>query len=127
MARRGLLAVAVAIAVAGCSTLPQQVEKADGRALVEGTRNSSVSVLIRTVDGGDVLWINGNDLGSEVWLDPGHHKIEVMCRFQSSWGTRIVPGHVEIDVTTGSTTHLDGSIDPDGKRCVVVARQDETP
>jgi hypothetical protein len=120
--RESIRALGLVAIVAGCSTLPQQIEKAEGRVLVKGNNTSAVRVLIRTVDGGDVLWIDGDDLGSEAWLDPGHHSIGVMCRFQSSWGTRVVPGQVEIDVVAGSTTRLDGTIDADGKRCLVVSR-----
>ena len=118
MTRRSLLPVCLAAGVLGCATLPQQIAKADGRVLVQGSKSSFRRVLIRTVDGGGLLWVGGYQLGNEAWLSPGPHKIETMCEFLYSWGTKILPGNtVGIDVEQGGTYSLDGAMSGDGKQC----------
>jgi len=120
---RGLVAAAIAASAVSCATLPPQIAKADGRVLVEGSKSSSVHVNIRTVDGGDVLWVRGYRIGNQAWLTPGPHKIGVMCEFFYNWGTKILPGNdVEIDVAQGNTYQLDGAMSSDGEDCEVTMR-----
>jgi hypothetical protein len=119
-----MLVAALAVTLTGCATLPPQIAKSEGKVRVQGTRNSAKRVFIRTLDGGDILWVGGYKLGSEAWLSPGPHRIETSCEFLYSWGTKIFPGNViEIDVESGMSYHLDGAISQDGERCDVSLRE----
>jgi len=73
---------------------------------VRGISNGNSSVQIRAVDGGEVLWVRGYHLGDKVWLEPGVHKISVMCTTRTSWGAEMVGTEVEVDVQLGFTYFL---------------------
>jgi hypothetical protein len=100
----------LAALISGCSTLPPQYAQAPTRCLVRGVSAGNSSVLIRTVDGGDVIWVRRYHLGDKVWLEPGVHKVSVMCSTTSSWGAYSAGSDVEVDVQPGYTYLL--STDP---------------
>jgi len=77
---------------------------------VRGVSAGNSSVLIRTVDGGDVIWVRRYHLGDKVWLEPGVHKVSVTCSTSSSWGAYTAGSDVEVDVQAGYTYLL--SADP---------------
>jgi hypothetical protein len=66
-------------------------------------------VLIRTVDDGEILWIRGYHLGDKVWLEPGIHKISVMCSTDYSWGTLTRGTDIDLNVKPGCTYFLAAS------------------
>jgi hypothetical protein len=96
----------VAALVTGCGTLPERYSPSPTRALVRGVSSGSSSVLIRAIDGGEVLWVRGYHLGDKVWLEPGVHKISVMCTTSTSWGSYMVGAEAEVDVQPGFTYFL---------------------
>ena len=61
---------------------------------------------IRAVDGGDVIWVRGYHIGDKVWLEPGLHKVSVMCSTSTSWGAYTIGTEVEVDVQAGYTYFL---------------------
>ena len=96
--------------ISGCSTLPEQYAASPTRCLVRGVSTGDSSVQIRAVDGGDVIWVRGYHLGDTVWLEPGVHKVSVMCSTSTSWGAYTIGTEVEVDVQAGYTYFL--AIDP---------------
>ena len=58
-------------------------------------------VQINSVDGGEILWVRGYHLGDKVWLEPGVHKLLVMCTTEYSWGSIMVGTQVEVDIQPG--------------------------
>src|SRR4051794_26133560 len=96
----------VAAFLTGCSTLPEGYSASPTRALVRGVSTGCSSVLIRAVDGGEVLWVRGYHLGDKVWLEPGVHKISVMCTTRTSWGAYTAGAEAEVDVQPGFTYFL---------------------
>jgi hypothetical protein len=91
----------LAVFISGCSTLPPQYSALPTRCLVKGVSTDDSSVQIRAVDGGDVIWVRRYHIGDEVWLDPGVHKVSVMCSTSMSWGSYTVGTEVEVDVQPG--------------------------
>jgi hypothetical protein len=87
--------------LAGCSSLPEQYSKSPTRSLVQGVLTYDSSVLIRSVDGGPVIWVKGHRLGDKVWLEPGLHKISVMCSTSTTWGAYTTGAEVEVEVERG--------------------------
>lgn len=98
--------------LASCASLPDQIQKKEGRSLVSGINNNGNRVLIRAVDGGEVLMHKNYSLGTEAWLDPGPHNINTMCEFNYSWGKIIIPTkeNISINVEHGKKYHLSGTI-----------------
>ena len=86
----------------GCSALPKEYSKAPTRSLVRGESTPSSNVLIRKVDDGEMLWRGANNLGNDVWLEPGSHKVAVMCVTNTSWGSRMGGAEVVVKVQQGS-------------------------
>lgn len=86
----------------GCSALPKEYSKAPTRSLVRGESTPSSNVLIRNVDNGEILWRGTNNLGNEVWLEPGSHKVAVMCVTNTSWGSKMGGAEVVVKVQRGS-------------------------
>lgn len=101
-----LLILFAAAFISGCSSLPPKYSAAPTRFLVRGVSTGNFSVLIRAVDGGEVLWVRGYHLGDKVWLEPGVHKISVMCSTSTSWGAYTVGAEAEVDVQAGYTYFL---------------------
>lgn len=82
----------------------------DDHSLVVQRRPSwSTHVLIRSVDGGDILWVRPYHLGGKVWLEPGQHKISVICYTDYSWGTTSRGTDVDLSVKSGCTYSLSAS------------------
>jgi hypothetical protein len=96
----------VAAFLTGCSTLPEPYSASPTRALVRGVSTGNSSVQIRAVDGGEVLWVRGYHLGDKVWLEPGVHKISVMCTTSTSFGSYMVGSEAEVEVQPGFTYFL---------------------
>lgn len=84
-----------------CSSIPQQYSSAPGRSLVRGETTSNSRVLIRSVDDGEVLWMRGHSLGDKVWLEPGHHKVSVMCVTDTAFGSDMGGTEVKVHVQSG--------------------------
>ncbi len=98
-----ILFVLFAAILTGCSTLPEQYSASPTRVLVRGVSTGSSSVLIRAVDGGEVIWVRGYHLGDRVWLEPGVHRVSVMCSTSTSWGAYTVGTEVEVNAEVGFT------------------------
>ena len=104
-----LFVLLVAALAWGCSTSAPEPSSRN-RALVRGVATGNTRVLIRSVDGGEVLWTGGYRLGDKVWLQPGRHRLALMCETRDS-RQRIVKGaEVELEVEAGYTYSL--SVNP---------------
>jgi hypothetical protein len=64
---------------------------------------------IRSVDGGEVIWVRGHHLGDKVWLEPGSHTVSVMCRTTYPWGAIISGTDVKIETKAGYDCFLAAS------------------
>lgn len=114
--------ILVALLLLGaCSSLPASIAKQSGKALVKGVDTAPLKVMIRTVDDGDILWLGNYKLGTEAWVDPGIHKVNVMCEFHHSWGNKLLPGNIEIETKEGVVYELMGTAKE--KTCAVVVTQ----
>jgi len=91
----------IAVSLTGCSSLPKEYAATPTRSLVQGDVTTECGVLIRSVDGGPVIWIRGHRLGSKVWLDPGVHKLSVMCSSSTVWGAYTIGTEVEVQIESG--------------------------
>ena len=89
--------------ISGCGSLPQQYSASPTRCLVRGVSTGNSDVLIRCVDDGDILWVRGYHLGHKAWLEPGVHKVSVMCSTSTSWGAYTIGSEVEVDAQLGYT------------------------
>lgn len=69
----------------------------------------STHILIHSVDSGDILWVRPNSLGGKVWLEPGQHKISVICCTDYSWGTMSRGTDIDLEVKPGYTYSLAAS------------------
>ena len=92
--------------ISGCSSLPPQYAASPTRCLVRGASEGNADVLIRSVDDGAVLWVKGYHLGHEAWLEPGVHKVSVMCSTSTAWGTYSAGTDVEMTIQPGYTYFL---------------------
>ena len=90
-----------AVVLTGCGTLPGQYSAAPTRSLIKGVSTANSAVKIRSIDGGDVIYARGINLGDKVWLEPGIHKVDVVCESKHSWGSHFQTVQVEIDVQPG--------------------------
>lgn len=106
-----------------CSSLPADIAKQPGKVLIKGVDTAPLKVMIRTIDGGNILWVGNYKLGTEAWVKPGAHKVNVMCEFHNSWGNTLVPGNVEIVTKEGVLYELTGAQVADGRTCVVKVTQ----
>lgn len=89
------------------------------KAKLLGEDSSSLKMMIRTVDDGEILWVGSYKLGTKTEVVPGFHKINVMCEFSFSWGTKLLPGDITHDFESGKTYDLSGTASTDGERCEV--------
>ncbi len=120
--------VAAALAsLSACSMSSGPTTPPEGKALVAGEDSSSVRVMIRTIDDGDVLWVDNYQLGTSSAVSPGPHKIGVMCEFKHSWGTKINPGEIIVDAQVGRVYELRGAPSADDKKCEVAIRMRPRP
>lgn len=97
-----ILAIIALASGVSCSSIPQQYSNAPGRSLVRGETTSGSRVLIRSVDDGEVLWMRGYSLGDRVWLEPGNHKVSVMCVNDTASGSDMGGTEVKINVQSGA-------------------------
>jgi hypothetical protein len=111
------LTVPVALACFSIALADTEPDKAKLR----GEDSKSLKVMIRTVDDGEILWAGNYTLGTKAEVAPGLHKINVMCEFRFSWGTKIMPGDIALDFEAGKTYDLVGTASADDKRCEVKA------
>ena len=86
-------------------------------ARIQGVDSPAVKVMIRTVDDGEILWVGQYRLGTTTEVMPGTHKFNVMCEFRASWGSRLTPADVIVEVEAGETYWLNAR--QEGERCVV--------
>ena len=126
-----LLTLIPILLLSGCSTLPEQYAATPTRSLVKGRSNilTSSEVQIRSVDDGDVIWVNSYHLGNKVWLEPGSHKISVACTSHYTWGSYMVCTDVTIDVQTGYTYFLSTPqiTSPTDKPVITVTKKKNSP
>lgn len=82
-----------------------------------GESNKNLKVMIRNIDDGEILWVGNYQLGTKASIKPGEHKINAMCEFQYSWGTKIVPGEITINAEAGASYKILGSLSHDETTC----------
>lgn len=98
-----VLAIVALVSGVSCSgSLPAGYSNAPGRSLVQGETTSNSRVLIRSVDDGAVLWMRGYNLGNKVWLEPGNHKVSVMCVNDTAYGSNMGGTEVKVQVQPGA-------------------------
>jgi len=108
-------AAAACAAIIGCAGQPAAVKGQP--ALLVGAQASGARVLIKSVDDGPTLWAQPGALGSRVTINPGHHKVAVMCEL----GTHFVDAVVTLDVRPGQTYDLTGAPAEGTNGCNVTA------
>ncbi len=91
--------------------------------ILAGKNTKDLRVLIRNIDGGEVLWAKNYTLDTQASIQPGPHQVSVMCEFRHSWGNELLPGNVSLQVEANKTYVLSGIASTDGKTCVVAASQ----
>lgn len=69
----------------------------------------ATSVQIRSIDGGEILWVRGYHLGDKVWPEPGVHKLSVVCSTSYSWGAITSGTDVDMNIQPGYTYFLAAS------------------
>jgi hypothetical protein len=99
----------IAVILCGCSTLPQQYSASPTRCLVQGVSAEDTSVQIRSVDGGNVIYVRSGHIGDRVWLEPGAHKVSVTVSTEYKAGLYTVDADIEVDVQPGYTYFLTAS------------------
>jgi hypothetical protein len=104
----------VVAGLCGCYSLPQKYSASPTRSLVRGVSADGTSVQIRSVDGSDanrINWLGPNHPGDKVWLEPGVHKVNVVCSTEDNnkGGSYVVDADVEVDVQPGYTYSLTAS------------------
>lgn len=92
-----------------------------GKAKLHGEDSSSIKVMIRTIDDGEILWVGNYKLDTKAEVVPGSHKINVMCEFRFSWGTKLLPGDITLEFEAGKIYDLVGTASADETRCEVQA------
>ena len=86
-------------------------------ATIRGTDTKKLRVLIRMIDGGDILWVGKFKLGTTATITPGHHTVSVMCELRESYGLILKPGKIELDVAVGQTYDLTATVTPESRGC----------
>ena len=86
-------------------------------ATIRGTDTKKLRVLIRMIDGGDILWVGKFILGTTATITPGHHTVAVTCELHESYGLILKPGKIELDVAAGQTYDLTATVTPESKGC----------
>ena len=111
------LIISVLAFFVGCKSTPQQASPNEG--LLVGEDSSNVKVMIRKIDEGEILWSGGYKLGTTSPIQTGKHSVSIMCEFTFSWGAKLLPGTLEIDVKAGTTYKISGKPSSDGEKCLV--------
>ena len=93
--------LAIALVLSSCASLPDSVSMEEGRILVRGEMTDLSDVRIRSVDGGEVLWLGKKGLSTEVWLDPGPHRLSLMCTTESRYGPQMAPAELTLEADAG--------------------------
>lgn len=88
-----------------------------GEAQLIGENSSNLKVMIRTIDNGDILWVGNYKLGTKASVKLGVHNINAMCEFKYSWGTKLVPGDITINIESDAKYKITGQLSKDEKRC----------
>lgn len=95
--------------LSGCATLPPEYAKSPDKSLVIGKTANGVQTQIRSVDDGEVLFVKGYQLGNQVWLSPGPHKLSISCVKVDSWGSMIDHKDISLNVKLNHTYELQAS------------------
>jgi len=108
------------LSIASCAS--NSISRKPGDALLIGENSSSLKVMIRTIDEGDILWVGSYTLGTSAIIEPGNHKVNVMCEFKFSWGTKLVPGNIQINTQSNTDYKITGRLSSDEKSCDLSVR-----
>ena len=92
------------------------------QAQLQGTDTSRFRVLIRKIDGGEVLWVGKFKLGTTAVVAPGQHTVEVMCEVHELSREQLRPGRVTLAVEAGRTYDLVGTPSVEGMSCNLEAK-----
>ncbi|WP_345552578.1 hypothetical protein [Microbulbifer aestuariivivens] len=103
------------LTISGCAS--NSVSRAPGDALIIGEDSSSLKVMIRTIDGGEILWVGNYTLGTKASISPGEHNVNAMCEFKYSWGTKLLPGNITINAQPNTDYKITGRLSNDEKSC----------
>ncbi|EIW90569.1 hypothetical protein AGRI_01830 [Alishewanella agri BL06] len=103
------------LAAASCAS--NSVSRKPGDALLIGENSSTLKVMIRTIDDGEILWVGNYTLGTRAVVAPGEHKVNVMCEFKFSWGIKMVPGNIQINAQSSTDYKITGRLSSDEKSC----------
>ena len=112
---KNLVLLITIFAISGCAS--NTVSRSPGDALLIGENSSSLKVMIRTIDDGEILWVGNYSLGTNAVIAPGEHEVNAMCEFKYSWGTKLVPGNININVQQNTDYELTGRLANDKKSC----------
>lgn len=107
--------------MSGCVAVQKTAKP--GQGLLKGVDNSEVKVMIRTIDDGEILWVGSYKLGTTATIEPGLHKVSIMCEFKYSWGQKIIHGQTEIDVKPDTIYIVEGKPSSDDKQCIVTVKE----
>ena len=114
-----VLTIIILSLIFGCQSTPQNAES--GKGLLIGEDSSAVKVMIRQIDKGDILWEGNYKLGTTASIEVGNHTVSIMCEFSYSWGKKLSPGTLNIDIKPDTVYNVSGKLSPSGDNCLVVA------
>ena len=112
-----VLIISFLAVLAGCKSTHQATSPDKG--LLVGEDSSIVKVMIRKIDEGEILWAGGYKLGTTAPIAIGNHKVSIMCEFTFSWGKKLLPGNLDIDVKPGIIYKVTGKPSSDEEKCLV--------
>lgn len=117
----GLLIAHSALAQTGETTRYLQPDA--GKVSIVGARKRRAEVRIRTVNDSGILWTDDRvpKLTRRVWVEPGRHRLTVMCHMQHGSGEKILTGTVELEAR-GDRSRYVLEADPDSsdnRVCVI--------
>lgn len=92
----------------------------EGKVAIVGPQQRSIAVLIRSIDDGPVLWVDGYHLADFAFVDPGTHEVRAVCLQSFAMGQRLVHVVVPIDASLGKVYSIaPKKIDQKIGRCMV--------
>ncbi len=112
-----IIALSFLALITSCKSTSLEPELDEG--LLIGEDSSDVKVMIRTIDQGQILWVGSYKLGTTAPISIGEHNVSIICEFTYPWGTKLVPGNLNIDVAPDTTYKIKGELSIDDKRCLV--------